>query len=89
MFPFDSMKTQVEAESERPFIVDVGGGMGKVLMSILEEAPNGFGETCILQDRPDVLASIPEADLPPCVKKMETDFFTPQPVKSKHRSNRG
>lgn len=57
--------------------------MGKVLMSILEEAPNGFGAECILQDRPDVLASIPEADLPPCVKKMETDFFTPQPVKSK------
>ncbi|GAB7365133.1 hypothetical protein MBLNU230_g6222t1 [Neophaeotheca triangularis] len=83
MFPFDSMKAQVEAEPERPFIVDIGAGMGKVLMSIMEEAPGGFGAECILQDRPDVLAAIPDESIPG-VKKMEHDFFTPQPVKNAH-----
>lgn len=81
MFPFDSMKAQVEAERERPFIVDVGGGKGKVLMSILTEAPAGFGAECILQDRPDVLDSIPSNSISG-VRKMELDFFTPQSVKS-------
>lgn len=50
-------------------------------MSILEEAPDGFGAECILQDRPDVLASIPPESVPG-VTKMENDFFAPQPVES-------
>lgn len=85
MFPFGSIKEQVQAEPDRPFIVDVGGGMGKVLNSILEEAPQGFGAECVLQDRADVLASIPQESIPG-VKKMEHDFFTPQPVKSRCQS---
>lgn len=86
MFPFDSLRAQVEAAPERPFIVDVGGGYGKVLMSILEEAPRGFGAKCILQDRPDVLAAIPDESIPG-VEKMAHDFFTPQPVQSESASS--
>ena len=81
MFPFSSLKNQVEAEPERPFIVDVGGGTGAVLVSIQEEAPAGFGAQLILQDRPDVLDSIPQDSIPN-VTKMVHDFFTPQPIKS-------
>lgn len=81
MFPFSSLKAQVEAETNRPFIVDVGGGIGTVVQSILQEAPAGFGAQVILQDRPDVIDSIPQASIP-YVTKMAHDFFTPQPVKS-------
>lgn len=81
MYPFSSLKNQVEAEPDRPFIVDVGGGLGRVLMSIQKEAPAGFGAKMILQDRPDVLDAI-DPESVPHVTKMEHDFFTPQPVKS-------
>ncbi|KAF2763086.1 o-methyltransferas-like protein [Pseudovirgaria hyperparasitica] len=83
MFPFASLKEQVEADTSRPFIVDVGGGLGAPLMSIQKEAPAGFGAKCILQDRKDVLDSIKDEDIPN-VEKMEHDFFTPQPVKNAH-----
>ncbi|KAI9689218.1 MAG: hypothetical protein M1822_000956 [Bathelium mastoideum] len=83
MFPFASLKPQVEAEPHRPCIVDVGGGVGRVLMSIQQEAPAGFGAPLILQDRPDVLASIDQNDIPH-ITKMEHDFFKPQPVKNAH-----
>lgn len=81
MYPFSSLKEQVEAEPDRPFIVDVGGSYGKVLMSIQEEAPAGFGAQMILQDRPDVIDEISQESIPN-ITKMAHDFFTPQPIKS-------
>ncbi|KAF2809937.1 o-methyltransferas-like protein [Mytilinidion resinicola] len=83
MFPFAALKNQVEASPQKPFIVDVGGGRGQVLMSVQKEAPAGFGAKMILQDRPDVLAAIAQEDIPN-IEKMEHDFFTPQPVKGAH-----
>lgn len=82
-YDFSTMKEQVQAEPERPFIVDVGGNEGAGLMSIQEEAPNGFGAEIILQDRPAVIAAIEEKDIPN-ITKMAHDFFTPNPVKSQH-----
>lgn len=85
MFPFSSMKEAVEADPSRPFAVDIGGGRGHFLLAIQrEEAPNGFGAKMILQDRPDVLASLKPEDIPN-IEAMPYDFFTPQPVKSKQR----
>lgn len=81
MFPFASMKGRVEAEPDRAFVVDVGGGYGKPVTSVMQEASNGFGAECILQDRPDVLDDIGQ-DRIPGVTKMVHDFFKPQPVKS-------
>lgn len=81
MFPFSSLKSQVEAEPDRAFMVDVGGGVGRALMSVLDEAPGGFGAPVILQDRPDVIDSIPTNSMPG-LTKMAHDMFTPQPVKS-------
>ncbi len=34
MFPFGSLKAQVEAEPDRPFLVDIGGGYGRVVTSV-------------------------------------------------------
>ena len=87
MFPWASMKEQVEADPSRPFAVDIGGGRGQFLKAIQQEAPNGFGAKLILQDRPDVLASLTEDDIPG-IEKMPYDFFTPQPVKSKFLPSR-
>lgn len=81
MFPFSSVKAQVEAEPHRPFLVDVGGGIGRVLKSILQEAPNGFGAEVVLQDRAEVI-DVVDRDGIPDVTLMVHDFFTPQPVKS-------
>ena len=81
MFPWASMKEEVEADPTRAFAVDIGGGRGQLLKAIQKEAPNGFGAKMILQDRPDILASLTAEDLPG-IEKMSYDFFTPQPVKS-------
>ena len=34
MYPFRSLRTEVKAEKERPFIVDIGGGRGQALLAI-------------------------------------------------------
>lgn len=81
MFPFSTMKTQVEAEPNRPFIVDVGGGNGHVLMLIQREAPNGFGAEMVLQDLPHVIDSIDQESISG-LTKMVHNFNTPQPIKS-------
>lgn len=82
MFPFGSLKDEVEADKERPFIVDIGGGRGHVLAAIQKEAPSGFGAKMILQDRPDVISSLRPEDIPG-IEPIAYDFFTPQPIKSR------
>lgn len=70
---------------EEVLIVDVGGGKGQSLVAIQQELRDegvevkGLG-SWVLQDRPGVIASIPEEDLPG-IKKQAHDFFTPQPIK--------
>jgi len=82
MFPFTTLRAEVEADTSRPFIVDIGGGRGQSLIAIQQEAPAGFGAKMILQDRPGVLDTLRPEDIPN-IEKMPYDFFTPQPVKSK------
>jgi hypothetical protein len=82
MFPFSSIKEQVEAEKDRPFIVDVGGGRGHMLQIIGKDTNGGYGAKLILQDRPEVIASVSDEELPG-IDKMSYDFFTLQPIKSK------
>ncbi|KAF2763496.1 o-methyltransferas-like protein [Pseudovirgaria hyperparasitica] len=82
-YPFAGAKAGIEAEPDRAFIVDVGGGNGTTLKTIQQEAPDGFGAAMVLQDRPDVLAAIDENDVPG-VTKMEQDIFAPQKVKNAH-----
>jgi len=83
MFPFASLKEQVEKEPDRPFIVDIGGGRGQALLAILGDIGSSYGSKLILQDLPDVIDSLKEEDIPG-IEKMAYDVFSgPQPVKSK------
>lgn len=86
MFPFSSLKQQVEAEPERTFIVDIGGGRGHCLLEVQKETSNfSSPPKMILQDRPAVLDTTPD-DLVPGIEKMPYDYYTEQPVKSKYIS---
>ena len=67
MYPFGSLKSEVEAEKNRPVIVDIGGGRGQVL-AIQKEAPGRFSAKMILQDRPAVIGSLTEI---PNIEPME------------------
>lgn len=81
MFPWDSLKEQVEKEPERPLFVDVAGGRGQALLKLQEEIPGTFGGKLILQDLPIVINSLKPEDIPN-IEPMVYDIFTPQPVKS-------
>ncbi|PKS05509.1 hypothetical protein jhhlp_008887, partial [Lomentospora prolificans] len=83
MFPFPSLKEQVEADPERPFIVDVGGGRGQALRAIKDHCGGSFGAKLILQDLPIVLDTLKPEDIPD-IEAMPYDIFTPQPVKNAH-----
>ncbi|KAF7952846.1 hypothetical protein EAE96_006071 [Botrytis aclada] len=83
MYPFATLKDEVEAQKERPFVVDIGGGRGQALIAIQKEAPEGFGAKMVLQDRSDVLDSLTEQEAPN-IEKMVYDFHTPQPLKNAH-----
>ncbi len=83
MFPFHSLKDQVEKEPDRPFIVDIGGGRGQALLAIRGELGGSFGARCILQDLPAVIDPLKDEELPG-IDKMVHDIFTPQPVKSEY-----
>jgi len=84
MFRFASLKNEVEAEPQRAFVVDIGGGRGQSLLLIQQETSNGFGTSSkmILQDKPHVLDTIPP-ELVPGIEKVPYDFYTEQPIKSK------
>lgn len=84
MFPFTSLKEEVEAEPDRALVVDIGGGRGQSLLLIQKEIAGTFGKgsKMVLQDRPQVLDTIPQ-ELLPGIEKMPYDFYTEQPVKSK------
>ena len=82
MFPFATLKDQVEKEPERSFIVDVGGGKGQAMLAIETECSKFFGGKVILQDLPIVIDSLKSENLPG-IEPTVHDIFTPQPVKSK------
>lgn len=83
MFPFSSLQAEVEAERDRPFMVDIGGGRGHMLEIIHQDTEGGYGAKMILQDRPEVIQTISPDEIPG-IERMAHDFFTPQPVKNAH-----
>lgn len=87
MFPFATLKDQVEKEPERPFIVDVGGGKGQAMLAIETECPKFFGGNVILEDLPIVIDSLKSEDLPG-IEPTVHDIFTLQPNISKFRCTR-
>ncbi|KAF8860842.1 S-adenosyl-L-methionine-dependent methyltransferase [Acephala macrosclerotiorum] len=85
MFPWTSLKAEVEAEPERAFVVDIAGNRGHCLVAIGKETEASFGGKgkLILQDRADVISSLTPEDIPG-IETMVIDFFEPQPVKNAH-----
>ncbi|CAJ2508716.1 Uu.00g137420.m01.CDS01 [Anthostomella pinea] len=84
MFPFRStMRAAVEAEPQRAFVVDVGGGRGNALAAIMKECGGGsYGASMVLQDMPEVLEGKDPVRLDG-VQNMPHNFFNVQPVKSR------
>lgn len=71
MYPFD------ELTADGGLIVDVGGGLGQLGLSILKHHPD-CGLRCIVQDK---FAELDQAFSHPELEVRQHDFFTPQPVK--------
>lgn len=83
--------------SRQPLLVDVGGGSGAGLLSILVQTPGLDPTRCVLQDRPDMVAKFESLRLQAATKNggkpenpdpldgiqtMGIDFHTSQPVKN-------
>jgi len=64
MFPFTDLREQVEKEPERPFVVDIGGGRGQVLLKLQQDVPGVLGGKLILQDLSAVIDSLTPDDIP-------------------------
>ncbi|GES64082.1 O-methyltransferase family protein [Aspergillus terreus] len=71
IFPFDELAT------DGGLIVDIGGGLGQLGISILKHYPNS-GLRCIVQDK---YADLEHASCHPGLEVRQHDFFAPQPVK--------
>jgi hypothetical protein len=78
VFPFTEELSKLQTDDETVLVVDIGGGSGHVTKKIKEFA-DGIPGQIVLQERPEVIESI--GDKLPDIKKMEYDFFTPQPLK--------
>ncbi|KAK0651525.1 S-adenosyl-L-methionine-dependent methyltransferase [Cercophora newfieldiana] len=83
MFPWETLKEQVEKEPERPFVVDIGGGRGQALLKLQEEIPGAFGGRLILQDLEAVIGTLGDGDTPG-IEGMVYNAFEEQPVKNAH-----
>lgn len=76
-FPF----SELESEPGGVLLVDIGGGKGQVLKSVLAMYPEIRG-SMVLQDLPTVITDAKESgNLPASISTMPHDFFTPQPLK--------
>lgn len=81
MFPFSSLQPAVQAEPHRTFVVDVGGGRGNALETIMRECEGSYGAAMVLQD----LAVVVDGTNPvriDGVTCMPHNFYDAQPVKS-------
>ncbi|KAF5659564.1 O-methyltransferase B [Fusarium heterosporum] len=81
MFPFPSLKEEVEQDPERPFLVDIGAGRGQSCIAIRKDIGDAFDAKYILQDLPGVIETMDPEEYPN-FELMTYDAFTPQPVKN-------
>lgn len=85
LYDFRAVVEKAQVEKERAVLVDVGGGNGHCLATILREYPNIPQERCVLQDRNEVLKAAEDVNDPAlsAVKKVPIDFHHEQPVKGR------
>ena len=66
--------------SEKPLVVDVGGGIGRDLSYLAHVLPDKYKNArLILQDLPSVIESAQKESLDPRIRPMAHSFFNPQP----------
>ncbi|KOC08449.1 putative O-methyltransferase [Aspergillus flavus AF70] len=83
MFPFASLKEEVEQDPGRPYLVDIGAGRGQSCFAIQKDINGAFDAKFILQDLPGVINNMNPEDYPD-FDLMTYDAFTPQPIKNAH-----
>lgn len=85
MYPVRERLLFDERKDEHDIVlVDVGGGKGHDLSRFATLHMSDIKEPrLVLQDLPDVIEHLTSVDnpLPPSIKAMAHDFFTPQPVR--------
>jgi hypothetical protein len=75
-----------EKDPDRACLVDIGGGVGKVVKKILEESPELNAKNVVLQDQANIMEMAGKEKIAPeGVALMKHDFWTAQPVKGKLR----
>lgn len=87
IYDFSWLVSEAEKDptSDRPLLVDVGGGKGQALKAIHAEFPKLPLHRCVLQDRPEVIEAglaLNEPELS-AIQRMGSDFLKEQPVKGK------
>jgi hypothetical protein len=66
---------------QRVILVDVGGGKGQILRSILEENTHIPPNRCVLEDQSDQAVHADATGVLSTVKRQVASFFQEQPVK--------
>jgi hypothetical protein len=77
-YPVENLTKEFNRSASNTFLVDVGGGLGHDLQLLKERHPSLPGKL-VLQDRQEVISTIPETSLSSLEAKAH-DFFTPQPI---------
>lgn len=82
-YDFSTLAAGGSEDGDRVILVDVGGGQGQAIKQILETFPQLEAKRMVLQDLPEPLEFVKQANsLPDNVTIMAHDFWTPQPVKA-------
>ena len=78
-----SSRLLADFDTSKPLVVDVGGGKGRDLTSLVAFLPPEYKDaTLILQDLPSVISSVQKQDLPAQITTVAHDFFASQPSSS-------
>ena len=82
VYPIEEHLFQYDTDISRPFLVDVGGGVGHDLMAFSARFPE-LAHRLVLEDQDHVLADIDKQEfkLDDSIQRVSTDFFKGQPIK--------
>jgi len=76
---FASSESKKSSEQDRPFMVDVGGGLGHDLSGFAGRYPDKSIKL-VLQEQPEVIEDAGRQTLDSRITLSEHDFFQPQPI---------
>ncbi|KAI1386446.1 uncharacterized protein F4822DRAFT_410090 [Hypoxylon trugodes] len=87
IYDFSWVAEYAKENSDRPLVLDIGGGRGQMIRAVLEETPAIPRDRCYLEDRSEVIEIVKEdSKSDPVLKdvqKVVTNFHKEQPIKGK------